>query len=165
MSRHRGNVDDMPAAPLAHEWQHRLDHGDGSENVDVELTSHLVAGSLLKSSFMAVSRTVDEDVYRTGLSIGLSNLGTDACEIRNIQYDGSRTCGVHRAELLPRGVASYRADHGISGRERFLRQSPSEAGTSTGDQKILLSTHRHNSRARTNHDRPALRSSTLGTTR
>jgi hypothetical protein len=92
---------------------------------------------------MAVSCTVDEDVYRTHISFGLCNLGTDGCEIRDIQYDGSRACGVDRAELLSRCFASHRADHGISGRERFRRQSPSEAGTSTRDQKIPLSTHRN----------------------
>src|SRR5882757_3211082 len=61
ISRHRGNVDDMPAPPLAHEWQHRLDHRDCPENVDVELTPHLVEWALLKSPFVAVSCAVDED--------------------------------------------------------------------------------------------------------
>jgi hypothetical protein len=92
---------------------------------------------------MAVSCTVDEDVYRTNVSFGLRNHGTDGREIRDIQYDGSRACGVHRTELLSRGFASHRADHGISGRERFRCQSPSEAGTSTGDQNIPRSTHRN----------------------
>src|SRR5882724_3165233 len=131
----------MPTAPLAHEWQHRLDHRDCPENVDVELTPHLVEWALLKSPFVAVSCAVDEDVYRTNISFGLCNRGGDSCEIRDIQYDGSRACGVHRAELLLRGFAPDRADHGISGRERFRRQSPCEAGTSAGDQKIHFFTH------------------------
>jgi hypothetical protein len=92
---------------------------------------------------MAVSRTVDEDVYRTNISFGPRNRRSDSCEIRDIQYDGSRACGVHRAELLSRGFASHRADHGISARECFRRQSPSEAGTGTGDQNIPRSTHRN----------------------
>src|SRR6267154_3620090 len=133
----------MPAAPLTHEWQHRLDHRDCSENIDVELTPHLIEWTLLKSPFVAVSCAVDEDFYRTNISFGLRNRGTDGREIRDIQQDGARTRGVHRAELLSRGFASHRADHGISGRERFRRQSPSEAGTSTGDQNIPRSTHRN----------------------
>src|SRR5882724_12448562 len=80
ISRHRGNVDDMPAPPLAHEWQHRLDHRDCPENVDVELTPHLLEGTLLKSPFVAVPCTVDKDVYRTNISFCLRNLGTDGCE-------------------------------------------------------------------------------------
>src|SRR6266850_1713981 len=132
----------MPTAPLAHEWQHRLDHPDCSENVDVELTPHLFEWTLLKGPFVAVSCTVDEDVYRTEIYFGLLNLGADGCEIRDIQYDGSRAGGVHRAELLSRRLASHRADHGIPGRECFRRQSPSEAGTSPRDQNIPLPTHR-----------------------
>src|ERR1700719_3696549 len=86
----------MPPAPLAHEWQHCLDHRDCSEDVDVELTPHLFERTLLKSPFVAVSCTVVEDVYRTNISFGPCNLGTDGCEIRDIQYDGSRVYGVHR---------------------------------------------------------------------
>src|SRR6476646_6844703 len=151
----------MPTAPLAHEWQHRLDHRDCSENIDVKLTPHLFEWTLLQSPLMAVSRTVDEDVYRTNIPFGLCNRGTDGCEIRDIQYDGSRACGVHRAELLSRGFASHRADHGISGRERFRRQSPSEAGTSPRDQQIHFSTHRQSSKSRTNHYHPVRRISHL----
>src|SRR5712671_1269133 len=58
ISRHRSNVDDIPTAPLAHEWQHRLDHRDCSENVDVKLTPHLFEWTLLQSPLVAVSRTV-----------------------------------------------------------------------------------------------------------
>ena len=95
----------MPTAPLAHEWQHRLDHRDCSENVDVELTPHLFERTLLKSPFVAVSGTVDEDVDRTNISFGPRNLETDGSEIRDIQYDGSRACGVDRAELLARAAS------------------------------------------------------------
>src|SRR5260221_1872553 len=123
--------------------EHRLDHRDCSENVDVELTPYLFERTLLKSPFVAVSCTVDEDVYRTNIHFGLCDLKADGCEIRDIQYDGSRARRVHRAELLSRCFASQRADHGISGRECFRRQSPSKARTSTRDQKIPLSTHRH----------------------
>jgi hypothetical protein len=126
-----------------HEWQHCLDHRDCSEDVDVELTPHLFERTLLKSPFVAVSCTVDEDVYRTNISFGPCTLGTDGCEIRDIQYDGSRVYGVHRAELPSRCFASHRANHGITGRERFTDQSPPEAGTSTRDQKIPLSNRRH----------------------
>src|SRR5260370_6612867 len=132
----------MPTAPLAHEWQHRLDHRDCSENVDVKLAPHLFERALLKSPFVAVSRTVDKDVYRTSISFGQRNRGADGCEIRDIQYDGSRVCGVDRAELLSRCFASHRADHGISRRERFHRQRPSKPGTRTRNQKVPLSTHR-----------------------
>src|SRR6202521_268196 len=133
----------MPTAPLAHEWQHCLDHRDCSENVDVELTPHLFEWTLLESPLVAVSCAVDEDVYRANIPFGPCNRGTDGSEIRDIQYDGARARGVHRAELLSRCFASHRADHGISGRECFRRQRPSKAGTSTRDQKIPLSTHRH----------------------
>src|SRR6266481_7808007 len=133
----------MPTPPLAHERQHRLDHRDCSKNIDVELTPHLFERALLKRPFMAVSCTVDEDVYRTNIPFDPCNRGTDGCEIRYVQHDGARACGVHRTELLSSCFASHRADHGKSRRERLRRQSPSEAGTCTRDQKIPLSTHRH----------------------
>jgi hypothetical protein len=91
---------------------------------------------------MTVSFTVDEDVYRTSISLGLRNRGIDGREIRDIQHDGARSRRVHRAELVSRCFSSYRADHGVSARERFRRQRSPEAGAGTSDQKIPLSTHR-----------------------
>src|SRR5258705_6580773 len=62
----------MPTAPLAHEWQHRLDHRDCSENVDVELTPHLFEWTLLKSPF------VPYPALLTRTSIGPTSLSARA---------------------------------------------------------------------------------------
>src|SRR5258705_13000297 len=130
----------------------RLSHMNGSTALIIATAPKTLTSNCRLISSRGLSSRVPSWPYpalltRTSIgpnvSFGPCNLGTDGCEIRDVQHDGSRTCGVNRDEVLSRRFASHRADHGISGRERFRRESPSEAGTSTRDQKITLSTHRH----------------------
>ena len=62
MADHRADVDDTPAALLAHDWQHRFDHTDDTEQVRIELGLDIGDAALLDCADLGIACVVDQDI-------------------------------------------------------------------------------------------------------
>ncbi len=135
---HRRDIDDVATAPLAHGWQHGLDHGHRAEHVDLELAHQLGQRRLLQDALVAVARVVDEHVDRAPVLFDPAHGGLDVIQPADIQDDG---LGARAMQGLERGaiiLAPHGADHAVPGFQRRLGKGAAQAAADAGDEKGLL---------------------------
>ena len=68
-----GDLDDVPAALLAQEWQHLADHAEGTQQVGVELGPDVLLVELLDRAEEAVAGIVHDDIDASEVFVGLGD--------------------------------------------------------------------------------------------
>ena len=98
--RHRGDVQDAPAALCAHMRQHQLGEAREAEEVHLELAACLVNGDIFNGAVGSVARVVDEHVNAAFCVNDLLYGGFHGFFIGNVQAERFYTLGGELFNLL-----------------------------------------------------------------
>lgn len=137
-SAHRGNVQDVPAATLAHERQHGLDHGHGTEHVNVELMAEVVQRRLFDQPFMAVTGVIDQDIDSAHGAFDFRDHTCHGGAVGDVQQTSERIAGFQLLKVFARCFVTQRADDAVAGGQQGGGQGLAKSGADAGDQPGFL---------------------------
>jgi hypothetical protein len=113
---HRADVDDAPAAPLAHGREDELAHPGEAEDVGLEHRTDLVEVDLLHRAVLAVSRVVDEGADGTVDALDLGDGRAHGLLVGHVEGGDVRAEGLEVGEGV--GPAGRRPDRVAGVQER-----------------------------------------------
>jgi len=132
----------VPGAALSHRRQHRLDHGDRAEYVDLELPPQVVDRGFLQKAFVAIAGIVHQHVDGADIFLDRRDRGRD---LRGVGDVKDHRVGALTEFLEIRFVAflAHGAHDDMTVAQRRLGQCPAESGGNAGDEKCLCICLRH----------------------
>ena len=118
----------------AHGRQHRLDHVDGTEVVDVEQLSNFGVLALLDRGQVAVTGVVDQHVDPAERVVGRRDRRRDLAGVGHVERHGQGPIAELVDEVLHRVGAPRGHHHAVAGFQCGAGDFATKAGGASGDQ-------------------------------
>src|SRR6185312_8721697 len=85
---HRRDIHDRPRLTATHAWEDETEHGDGTEEVDLELRSIVLLALLLNGAEKIDAGIVDEHIDPAEVRLRSLDRGDPLLRLRHVQSDG-----------------------------------------------------------------------------
>ena len=133
---HRADVEDVAGAAAAQIGQGRLHHGDGAEDVHLELLTEIIECRFFKRTLETIAGIVDEHFDAAELFFGFFDAAMDRGLVGDVEQDAERAARRKLFELGFVRVLTHGAGDFAALFEDQFRQRTAEAAADAGDEPI-----------------------------